>query len=111
MTPDPAPRQPIVVRPEQRDSVPSAAGGDIYATLATRDQTADGYYLTHAIVPPGGGPPAHIHTREEEAFYLIRGELIFLVGDEEITVGAGTFLTSRAIPNTASTITPMKTPR
>ena len=42
MTPDPTPHQPIVVRPEQRDSVPPAAGGDIYATLATGDQTANG---------------------------------------------------------------------
>ena len=72
--------------------MPTAAGGDIYATLATGDQTANGYYLTHAIVPPGGGPRPHIHPREEEAFYSILGELAFLVGDEEITVGAGTFL-------------------
>ncbi len=32
------------------------------------DETDGSCYLTHAIVPPGGGPLAHIHTREEEAF-------------------------------------------
>ncbi len=42
--------------------------------------------------PRGGGPPAHIHTREEEAFYVIRAEVVFLVGDERVTVGPGTFL-------------------
>ena len=42
--------------------------------------------------PRGGGPPAHIHTREEEAFYVIRAEVVFLVGDERVTAGPGTFL-------------------
>ena len=67
-----------IVRPEERESaVESAAGGDIYATLATGEHTSDACFLIHAIVPPGGGPPAHIHTREEEAFFLISGELTF----------------------------------
>ena len=82
----------LIVRPDERDGVPTAAGGDIYATLAVGAQTNGGYYLTHAIVPPGGGPPAHIHTREEEAFYLTRGDLVFLAGDEEVAVPAGTFV-------------------
>ena len=42
--------------------------------------------------PLAGGGLAHIHTREEEAFYVIRGDLEFLVGDERVTVGPGTFL-------------------
>jgi mannose-6-phosphate isomerase-like protein (cupin superfamily) len=83
---------PIVIRPEERIGVRTAAGDDVYATLATGAETHGGYFLTHSIVPPGGGPPAHIHTREEEAFFLLRGELVFLLGDEEVTVPAGTFL-------------------
>ncbi len=82
----------IVVRPADRDPIPTLAGGDIYATLATGAETDDAYFLTHAVVPPGGGPPAHIHTREEEAFYVIQGSLVFLVGTTEIAVSSGTFL-------------------
>ena len=78
------PSPPRIVRPEEREGVPSAAGGDIYAILATGDETDGSYYLTHAIVPPGGGPPAHIHTREEEAFYVIRGEIDFFIGEERV---------------------------
>ena len=85
-------RQALIMRPEDRDAFPTAAGGDIYATLATGAETDNGYFLTHAIVPPGGGPPAHVHTREEEAFYVIRGELAFLVGSDVVTVGAGSFV-------------------
>jgi hypothetical protein len=58
-------REPTVIPPAQRESKPTAAGGDIYTTLATGDQTDNSYYLTHSIVPPGGRPTAHIHTREE----------------------------------------------
>ena len=85
-------RGPVIVRPEDRGGQPTAAGGDVYATLATGAETDGGYFLTHTIVPPGGGPPAHIHTREEEAFSVLRGELVFRVDAEEVTVGPGTFL-------------------
>ncbi len=84
--------EPRIVRPQDHDGAPSAAGGDVYSTLATGEHTHGGYFLTHAIVPPGGGPPAHIHTREEEAFYVVRGELTFRVGDREVTAAAGTFV-------------------
>jgi mannose-6-phosphate isomerase-like protein (cupin superfamily) len=85
--------QPIVVRPQDRVSGdPNAAGGDVYATLATGVQTNDGYYLTHAIVPPGGGPPAHIHSREEEAFFVLSGALVFLAGSDLVEAPAGTFV-------------------
>ncbi len=86
------PRPPTVVRPHDRQGVPTAAGGDVYADLASGEQTDGGYYLVHAIVPPGGGPPAHIHTREEEAFYVIRGEVMFEVDGKTISAPAGTFL-------------------
>ena len=82
----------LLVQADDRTGEPTAAGGDVYSTLATGAQTNEGYYLTHAIVPPGGGPPAHVHTREEEAFYVIRGELVFLAGDREVTAPAGTFV-------------------
>ena len=29
--------------------------------------------MMEAIVPPGHGPPPHIHSREDEAFYVLEG--------------------------------------
>ena len=84
--------EPVVIRPNQRDGVPTAAGGDIYATLVTGAETSGSHYAVHAVIPTGGGPPAHIHSREDEAFFLLSGELTFLVGEEEVVLGAGTFL-------------------
>ena len=66
--------------------------GDQYRYLATGDDTDGGYYLVEAIVPPGGGPPLHIQTREEEAFYILEGELSFYGDDGEVVAGPGTYL-------------------
>ena len=43
-------------------------------------------------MPPEGGPPFHIQTREEEAFYILEGELSFYGDDDEIVAGPGTYL-------------------
>lgn len=66
--------------------------GDIYRFLVTGDDT-DGKYATfEAIVPPGSGPPPHIHSREEESFLVLEGEMTFLLGDKRIVANEGTFL-------------------
>ena len=80
-----------VVRPT--DSVKVTFGaGDEYRYLATGDDTDGGYYLVEAVVPPEGGPPFHIQTREEEAFYILEGELSFYGEDGEVVAGPGTYL-------------------
>jgi quercetin dioxygenase-like cupin family protein len=68
-----------------------AVVGDVYRFLATGDETDGRYAMWEAIVPPGGGPPPHIHSREEEAFYVLEGEITFQVGDQRIVAKAGTF--------------------
>lgn len=47
--------------------------------------------MWEAIVPPGGGPPPHVHSREEEGFYILEGEITFTVNGEKIVAKAGTF--------------------
>jgi quercetin dioxygenase-like cupin family protein len=59
--------------------------------MATGDDTDGKYALFEVYVPPGGGPPPHIHSREEESFYVLEGEITFQVGDQRIVAKAGTF--------------------
>jgi quercetin dioxygenase-like cupin family protein len=66
--------------------------GDLYRFLATGEETEGKYAMWEATVPPGGGPPQHVHSREEEAFYVLEGEIEFYHGDERIVAPAGTFL-------------------
>ena len=68
-----------------------AVVGDVYRFLATGDDTNGKYALWEAVVPPGGGPPPHVHSREEEGFYVLEGEITILVGDKRLVAGPGMF--------------------
>ena len=86
-----AKRKIRVVHPADAVKVVLGAG-DEYRYLATGDHTDGEYFLVDAVVPPGGGPPFHIQTREEEAFYILEGELTFYGQDGEIVAGPGMYL-------------------
>ena len=68
-----------------------AVVGDIYRFLATGEDTGGKYCQWEAIVPPGGGPPPHVHSREEEGFYILEGEITFQIGGERLIATAGMF--------------------
>jgi len=66
--------------------------GDRYTFLVTGEETGGAYFVMEAYVPPGGGPPPHIHTREDETFYVLEGQVEFLLGDATILAGPGDFV-------------------
>jgi quercetin dioxygenase-like cupin family protein len=68
-----------------------AVVGDVYRFLATGEDTNGKYAMWEAIVPPGGGPPPHVHSREEEGFYVLEGEITFTIGDKRFVASAGMF--------------------
>jgi quercetin dioxygenase-like cupin family protein len=50
---------------------------------------------------PGGGPPPHIHTREDETFQVLEGEYEFTVAGSSFVAGKGaTIFAPRGIPHT-----------
>ena len=63
--------------------------GDVYRFLITGAESGGAYFAMEAFVPPGGGPPPHIHRNEDETFYIVEGRCDFLLGDETITGGPG----------------------
>lgn len=85
----PAPTARIVT-PGQGPSV--AVVGDVYSFLATGDDTGGAYSLWHAVVSPGGGPPPHVHRREDESFYVLEGDVAFHADGQDFTAGPGTFV-------------------
>jgi quercetin dioxygenase-like cupin family protein len=42
---------------------------------ATGAETAGSFSLWEDLVPPGAGAPPHTHAREDEAFYVLSGEI------------------------------------
>lgn len=59
---------------------------------AEAGQTAGGFTLLQAEEPPGFGPPLHIHEDAAEAFYVLEGEYVIFLGDNERLCPAGSFI-------------------
>jgi mannose-6-phosphate isomerase-like protein (cupin superfamily) len=68
-----------------------AVVGDVYRFLATGDDTNGKYAIWEAIVPPSGGPPPHVHSREEEGFFILEGEITITINGERVVATAGMF--------------------
>ena len=59
---------------------------------ATGEQTGGAFALIDNVGPPGGGSPYHVHHNEDEAFYVLEGEITVYVGDEKIKAEPGTWV-------------------
>jgi quercetin dioxygenase-like cupin family protein len=74
--------------------------GDRYTYLLTGAQTAGGCFMFEAFVPSGNGPPPHVHSREDEAFYVVEGDFDFTVSGKPSRMSAGGFLVAqRGMPH------------
>jgi len=68
--------------------------------LLSGEDTGGAYCLLDLRVAPGKGVPRHTHTREDEAYFVLSGELEAIVGDEVFTLRAGeTLMAPRNIPH------------
>jgi len=62
--------------------------------------TGGAYCLLDIGLAPGMAVPRHMHTREDEAYYVLSGELEVVVGDEVFILRAGdTLIAPRDIPH------------
>jgi mannose-6-phosphate isomerase-like protein (cupin superfamily) len=60
---------------------------------ASGASTRDAYSLFEYSIPARtDGPPAHIHTREDESFICLAGKLDVFLGGEDYTIGPGDYL-------------------
>ena len=63
--------------------------GDTMTFKATGESTGGSLMLFENLTAPGGGPPPHIHTREDEFFYVLDGTFEVRIGDELHALGPG----------------------
>jgi quercetin dioxygenase-like cupin family protein len=78
-----------------------SVAGDLYAILASGEETGGAYALFEAIVTPGNGPPLHVHSREDETFYVLDGEVTFTIaGQQRLSRAGGFFHGPRGIEHT-----------
>jgi quercetin dioxygenase-like cupin family protein len=80
-----------IIGPGEGTTIEGPVGGPL--TFKVRgEQTGGRLTALENVVLPGEGPPLHTHAREEEAFYILSGELRFRVGDEDRAAPMGSFV-------------------
>ena len=65
--------------------------GDTMTLKATGERTGGSLVLLENLTTPGGGPPPHVHTREDEFWFVLDGTFEVRVGDEVHALGPGGF--------------------
>jgi quercetin dioxygenase-like cupin family protein len=91
--------QQIVVGPGDGRTIEGPVGGPL--TFKVRgEQTGGVLTVFENVIPPGQGPPLHSHDNEDEAWYVLAGELDFMLDAEIHRAPAGSFvLVPRGVPH------------
>jgi quercetin dioxygenase-like cupin family protein len=74
--------------------------GSLMRIKARAEDTAGAIGVVEGTFYEGFGPPLHIHSREDEALYVLEGEIRFRSGDDEFVAGPGTWVWGpRGVPH------------
>lgn len=86
---------------DKRGSSPFRFLGGPTAVRASGETTGGAFALVeHWEVPAGFGSPYHTHSREDESFYIIEGEVAFVCDGKWLKAGPGDFVFGpRGIPH------------
>lgn len=68
--------------------------GDLYTFKTVSQDTNGTYSLMEMVVYPQTGSPLHIHSHEDESFWVQSGEIQFQIDGETIIATPGTFIYS-----------------
>lgn len=73
----------------------------------TGEQTGGLYAVAEIISTPEGFVPLHVHHREDEAFFVLDGEVTFTIGEDVVEAGPGSFAFGpRDVPHRYAVVTP-----
>lgn len=82
-------RSNIVAAGDGRTPAPLNIVGEETLVKVSSDDSDGTLAFFHLTAPPMSGPPRHVHSREDELFYVLEGELVFELDGERHTVHAG----------------------
>jgi quercetin dioxygenase-like cupin family protein len=89
----------VVVQPGEGETIRGPVGGALNFKVRG-DQTGGALTALENVIPPGEGPPLHVHANEDEFWFLIEGDLRFTLGEEVRAAGEGSFvLVPRGVPH------------
>jgi mannose-6-phosphate isomerase-like protein (cupin superfamily) len=92
---------------ESRGGKPlSLLGETIHIKISSAD-TGGRFTIIEETSMPGGGPPVHVHSREDEWFYVLEGSFFFDVDGNRTTVfQGGSVFAPRGVPHTFRSVSP-----
>jgi mannose-6-phosphate isomerase-like protein (cupin superfamily) len=91
--------RPAALAAGQGESVWSLGGR--FTVKADSELTEGRLALVESVAYRSTEPPLHVHTREDEAWYVLDGAMTFFVGDEAYPATAGSFVYApMGIPHT-----------
>ncbi len=67
-------------------------GGGLATIKATGKETGGLYSIVEVLEPQGARAPLHLHRKEDEAFFVLEGEVTFHIGEETIRARPGSFV-------------------
>src|SRR5215211_7166592 len=65
--------------------------GNLFGILADSGETGGRFALIETLSRKGTEPPRHTHRNEDEAWYVLEGEVSFYIGDETRRATPGSF--------------------
>lgn len=75
--------------------------GSLMTIKARAEDTGGALGLVEGSFYRGFGPPLHVHTREDEALYVLEGDIRIRQGQDEFVAGPGTWIWGpRRVPHT-----------
>ncbi|CAF3065106.1 unnamed protein product [Rotaria sp. Silwood2] len=84
---------PVFVGPNEGQDLAVLTYGNSSRVIKLRGtQTGGRVMIMEGQILIGEGPPIHIHTREDESFHVLEGELEFQVGETIIKAKAGQWI-------------------
>jgi quercetin dioxygenase-like cupin family protein len=83
--------RPVIVPPGGGTAIEGPVGGPL-AFKVRGAETGGSLTALENVIPPGEGPPMHVHAGEDESWYVLEGDLRFSLGGELAPAPAGSFV-------------------
>lgn len=81
-----------IITLQKKDSFHVVSAGVLYRLIAEGAKTDQRFSVMETILEPSQGAPFHVHTREDEAFFVLEGEVTFYFSDRQFLANKEDFV-------------------
>lgn len=67
-------------------------GLNLVTILTYASETDGAFSLVKNVMRKGSEPPLHVHTKEDESNFILKGEILFTIGDKTVHARTGDYI-------------------